>query len=284
MLRIDARAAEAIAIGAGILGTGGGGNPYLGLLMTREMLRRGADIALVAAADVPDDAVVCGIGSMGAPTVGIEKLPRGDEPLAALRALEGAHGRRVTHLIAGRDRRRERDAAAHPERVQRPARRRRRRDGAGLPRVAALHLLDRRHRLHPGRDRGLPSQHGRLPEAARYGDAGAVRAGGDGADGRAGGVCLPADERRGDAADGGARVVYARACHWRGGLDGAATACRSRSPPFSAARDGSLLFAGRDRRCRAAARRRFRARHPAPQRQRSVRRYTRPRSPSRTKI
>jgi uncharacterized protein len=99
--RIDARAAEAIAIGAGILGTGGGGNPYLGLLMTREMLRRGANISLVDVADVPDEAVVCGIGAMGAPTVGIEKLPRGDEPLAALRALESHAGRRVTHLIAG---------------------------------------------------------------------------------------------------------------------------------------------------------------------------------------
>jgi len=101
MLIVDERAAEAIAIGAGILGTGGGGNPYLGFLMTREMLRRGATIAVVSAAEVPDDAVVCGIGSMGAPTVGIEKLPRGDEPLAALRALEAHAGRRATHLIAG---------------------------------------------------------------------------------------------------------------------------------------------------------------------------------------
>jgi uncharacterized protein len=101
MLIVDEGAAEAIAIGAGILGTGGGGNPYLGFLMTREMLRQGATIALVGVEAVPDDATVCGIGSMGAPTVGIEKLPRGDEPLAALRALEAHTGRRVTHLIAG---------------------------------------------------------------------------------------------------------------------------------------------------------------------------------------
>ena len=101
MRLIDERAARAIAIGAGILGTGGGGNPYLGYLMTREMLRQGAQIELVDLADVPDTAVVCGIGSMGAPTVGIEKLPRGDEPLAALRALEQYTGMRVTHLIAG---------------------------------------------------------------------------------------------------------------------------------------------------------------------------------------
>lgn len=101
MLIVDEGMAEAIAIGAGILGTGGGGNPYLGLVMTREMLRRGARIAIVGVADVPDDAVVCGIGAMGAPTVGIEKLPRGDEPLTALRALERHTGRPVTHLIAG---------------------------------------------------------------------------------------------------------------------------------------------------------------------------------------
>ncbi len=101
MLIVDERAAEAIALGAGILGTGGGGNPYLGFLMTRELLRHGAKIAVTGVADVPDDAVVCGIGAMGAPTVGIEKLPRGDEPLAALRALEHHTGCRVTHLIAG---------------------------------------------------------------------------------------------------------------------------------------------------------------------------------------
>lgn len=101
MRLIDEPAARAIAIGAGILGTGGGGNPYLGFIMTREMLRQGARIALLDLMEVPDDAVVCGIGSMGAPTVGIEKLPRGDEPLAALRALEGHTGARVTHLIAG---------------------------------------------------------------------------------------------------------------------------------------------------------------------------------------
>lgn len=101
MFVIDEAAAEAIAIGAGILGTGGGGNPYLGLLMTRRMLREGARIAVVGMEAIPDDAVVCGIGSMGAPTVGIEKLPRGDEPLAALRALEAHTGRAVSHLIAG---------------------------------------------------------------------------------------------------------------------------------------------------------------------------------------
>ena len=98
---IDEPAVRAIAIGAGILGTGGGGNPYLGYLMTCQMLKRGAQISLVALTDVPDDACVCGIGSMGAPTVGIEKLPRGDEPLAALRALEAHAERQVTHLIAG---------------------------------------------------------------------------------------------------------------------------------------------------------------------------------------
>lgn len=101
MRGINERDAEAIAIGAGILGTGGGGNPYLGFIMTRAMLRRGATIHLIDVDDVPDDAVVCGIGAMGAPTVGIEKLPRGDEPLVALRALEAHTGARVTHLIAG---------------------------------------------------------------------------------------------------------------------------------------------------------------------------------------
>ena len=42
MWRIDEAAVEQIATGAGILGTGGGGNPYLGKLHLLRLLREGA--------------------------------------------------------------------------------------------------------------------------------------------------------------------------------------------------------------------------------------------------
>ncbi len=80
---------EALAIGAGILGTGGGGNTYIGRIWLEQELRRsGQPCRVIAADDVPDDAYVCAIGTMGAPTVGNEKLYHGDEFIWAMRALE----------------------------------------------------------------------------------------------------------------------------------------------------------------------------------------------------
>lgn len=90
---------DALEIGAGILGTGGGGNPYLGKLIARKFVDEGAEIAIVDAADVPDDAVVASVGGMGSPTVSIERLRRADESVRALRALEGHTGKQVTHLV-----------------------------------------------------------------------------------------------------------------------------------------------------------------------------------------
>lgn len=101
MWYVDEERLEQIAIGAGILGTGGGGNPYYGKLHVRRLLREGARIPVVSLDEVPDDAFVVSVGGMGAPTVGIERISRGDEPLVALRALEEFVGRRATHLIPG---------------------------------------------------------------------------------------------------------------------------------------------------------------------------------------
>ncbi len=101
MWSVDDAALERIAIGAGILGTGGGGNPYLGRLMASRLLAQGAAITVVDPDAVPDDALVVSVGGMGSPTVGIERLQRGDEPLVAMRALERHLGRRFTHLVPG---------------------------------------------------------------------------------------------------------------------------------------------------------------------------------------
>ncbi len=90
---------DALEIGAGILGTGGGGNPYLGKLIARKYVEEGAEIAIVDPGDVPNDAVVASVGGMGSPTVSIERLRRADESVNALRALERHIGKQVTHLV-----------------------------------------------------------------------------------------------------------------------------------------------------------------------------------------
>ncbi|RYC62997.1 hypothetical protein CHU98_g3227 [Xylaria longipes] len=88
-----------IATGCYILGTGGGGSPYPGMIHVREMLRRGAVIRVISPADLPDDAAVgCG-GGAGSPTVGIEKLT-GNEMVQAQEELFKFYGKRASHMIA----------------------------------------------------------------------------------------------------------------------------------------------------------------------------------------
>jgi uncharacterized protein len=91
---------EALAIGAAILGTGGGGSPYIAKLRCLQELRRGRAITLTGVAELDDDAQVLTIGGIGAPAVTIEKLPEGSEGLRVLRCLEEFSGRRIDALIS----------------------------------------------------------------------------------------------------------------------------------------------------------------------------------------
>lgn len=79
---------EALAIGTAILGTGGGGNPYIAKLRTLEQLKLGRRIRLVGLDELADDAWVLSIGGIGAPAVSIEKLEEGTEGERVLRCLE----------------------------------------------------------------------------------------------------------------------------------------------------------------------------------------------------
>jgi len=92
---------DALEIGAGILGTGGGGNPYLGKIEALQHLRAGKTIKVVSLNEIPDDAFTTTVGGMGSPTVGIERIGRGDECVRAMRAVERHLGRRFTHVIPG---------------------------------------------------------------------------------------------------------------------------------------------------------------------------------------
>ncbi len=90
---------EYIALGAAILGTGGGGNAYLGKLRAWEQLRAGRRIRIIPPEALKDDDLVISVGTIGAPTVGIEKIKKGDECYRAVRAVERAVGRPVAALM-----------------------------------------------------------------------------------------------------------------------------------------------------------------------------------------
>ena len=91
---------EDIALGAAILGAGGGGDPYVGKLLAREAIRRFGPVVVVDAGEVAEDALVIPSAMMGAPTVMVEKLPRGDEVVHAFRQLEKYLGRDAAYTMA----------------------------------------------------------------------------------------------------------------------------------------------------------------------------------------
>jgi uncharacterized protein len=65
---------EALAVGAWILGTGGGGSPYLGLLNMRRLYAEGYRVRLMPPEALADDDWVAVVSNMGAPLVGQERL------------------------------------------------------------------------------------------------------------------------------------------------------------------------------------------------------------------
>jgi uncharacterized protein len=95
-LRIDRLDLPDLARGAAFLGTGGGGNPYVGRLMVeRAMEDTGRPLELLELTDLPDDGLVIPTAMMGAPTCIVEKLPEGSEAAASLRRLEEHLGKKA---------------------------------------------------------------------------------------------------------------------------------------------------------------------------------------------
>ena len=94
--RLDINDLTDLGRGAAFLGTGGGGNPYVGRLMVESAMRdTGRVLELMDLQDVPDEALIIPTAMMGAPTCIVEKLPRGTEAAASLRLLEERLGQKA---------------------------------------------------------------------------------------------------------------------------------------------------------------------------------------------
>ena len=87
MQLIDEKALDDLALGAAVLGTGGGGDPYIGRLMAREAIRENGPVELFTLDELNDDDLVVPTAMMGAPTVMLEKLPNGDDILRAFKTV-----------------------------------------------------------------------------------------------------------------------------------------------------------------------------------------------------
>ena len=79
MRYLDAEAIENIAIGAAFLGTGGGGDPYIGKMMALSAIKETGPVQLVSVEEIQDSDFFIPSAMMGAPSVLVEKFPKGDE-------------------------------------------------------------------------------------------------------------------------------------------------------------------------------------------------------------
>jgi uncharacterized protein len=97
---VSADELESLAIGAWILGTGGGGSPYLALLNMRRLYREGAVCQLMDPIDLADDDLVAVVSNMGAPLVGQERLTDPHPIARAVRMMEEYLGRRFHAVMS----------------------------------------------------------------------------------------------------------------------------------------------------------------------------------------
>lgn len=84
-----------LARGAAFLGTGGGGDPYIGRLLVQQELERGRRLVIVPPESVDDEALIVPVATMGAPSVQIERFPSLNPLLQALAVIEERMGRKV---------------------------------------------------------------------------------------------------------------------------------------------------------------------------------------------
>ena len=91
---------ESLAVGAWILGTGGGGSPYLALLNMRRLYREGRTVSLLDPMDLDDDELVAVVSNMGAPLVGQERLTDPQHIARAVTLMQEHLGRRFGAVMA----------------------------------------------------------------------------------------------------------------------------------------------------------------------------------------
>ncbi|XP_078672683.1 uncharacterized protein LOC144911973 isoform X1 [Branchiostoma floridae x Branchiostoma belcheri] len=99
---------ECLAVGAGILGCGGGGNPGLGRLQVLQTLEQGRKIRVIAPERLDTTpgltGLVASVAFMGAPTIQFEKLCSGNETRNALQCVQDLCAARYNNgQLSGKD-------------------------------------------------------------------------------------------------------------------------------------------------------------------------------------
>ena len=90
--RLNVQDVEDAAVGGAVLGTGGGGDPYIGKLMAQRAIEEYGSPEMIPLKDIPDNKYIMIAAGIGAPTVLVEKILRGDEAVTVFKALQNYLG------------------------------------------------------------------------------------------------------------------------------------------------------------------------------------------------
>ena len=91
---------EALSVGAWVLGTGGGGSPYLALLNLRRLYAAGKRVGMMQPEDLADNDMVAVVSNMGAPLVGQERLTDSRNIARAVTVMEEHLGIRFRAIMS----------------------------------------------------------------------------------------------------------------------------------------------------------------------------------------
>ena len=97
---LGAQEVDDLAVGAWIIGTGGGGSPYLNHLNVQRLAAQGTTFELVQPDDLDDDATVAVVSTMGAPVVMQERLQDSRDVARAVEIMADYLGRPFDAVMA----------------------------------------------------------------------------------------------------------------------------------------------------------------------------------------
>ena len=100
MRYLDEGQIKDIAIGSAVLGTGGGGNPYLGMLGAIQAIRKHGNLELYTLDELPDDTLAVSPFAIGSPVPFIERLSMTEEIMAAFKAMSRYFGKEIGAIIS----------------------------------------------------------------------------------------------------------------------------------------------------------------------------------------
>lgn len=99
LTELTEEAIEYIAVGAAVLGTGGGGDPHIGKLMAIGAIKKYGPVKVISPDELGDDDLVVPFSMIGAPTVMNEKIPAQEQMSKPLDLIEKELGRKISALM-----------------------------------------------------------------------------------------------------------------------------------------------------------------------------------------